>query len=71
MGVDALGKEFVVGHSYFCLNENLNESEIDWYQAIVNFEIQPLLEEYWFDDLDRVRKELDKLKYKPTIQIEK
>lgn len=70
MEVDALGKDFFVGHSYFCLNDHLkNEEELDWYQAIIDFEIRPLLEEYWFDDLERVKKELEELRYKPTAQI--
>lgn len=44
-----LGKGFCIGHSYFCnlkkedsINERLNE--------IVEYEIIPMLKEYWFDD---------------------
>lgn len=46
-----LGKGFQIGHSYFTFNieeEPLQlESKLD---DIVNFEVLPLLEEYWFDD---------------------
>lgn len=44
-----LGKGFCIGHSYFCnlkkedpINDRLNE--------IVEYEIIPMLKEYWFDD---------------------
>ena len=41
-----LGKGFKIGHSYFC---NLSKEE-DWYKNIIDYEINPLIEEYWFDD---------------------
>lgn len=50
-----LGKGFQIGHSYFTFNideENLQlVSKLD---DIVNFEVLPLLEEYWFDDPHKV-----------------
>lgn len=40
-----LGNGFCIGHSYFC---DFDDSE-DWFQEIVEYEIEPLLNEYWFD----------------------
>ena len=52
---ETLGAGFCIGHSYFC---DLNKSEMDELEAalirIVDFEIIPLLNEYWFDDADMV-----------------
>jgi 5-methylcytosine-specific restriction protein B len=48
-----LGWGYQIGHSYFCSGENgrLDES---WYRRIVQWEIKPLLEEYWLDDEAKV-----------------
>lgn len=48
-----LGAGFSVGHSYFCQSggEPANEG---WYERIVQTEIRPLLQEYWFDNADTV-----------------
>ena len=48
-----LGEGFQIGHSYFCdftatVDENI------WWQEIIDFELKPLLEEIWFDDLNKV-----------------
>ena len=52
---ETLGAGFCIGHSYFC---DLHKSEMDELEAalirIVDFEIIPLLNEYWFDDADMV-----------------
>ena len=48
-GKSNLGKGFCVGHSYFCSEPEMGQSEIDWYNCILDFEIYPLLEEYWWD----------------------
>ena len=45
-----LGKGFKIGHSYFC---NPSREE-DWYKNIIEYEINPLIEEYWFDDDEKV-----------------
>ena len=62
----SLGRNFAVGHSYFCeldsrLRENDGEGWDRWYRNIVETEIQPLLEEYWFDDLGKADVEVRKL----------
>lgn len=44
-----LGKGFRIGHSYFCMNSDIQD-ENEWYKNIIQTEIVPLLEEYWFDD---------------------
>ena len=45
-----LGKGFCIGHSYFCTPPIDGQTEADWYKTIVQFEIAPLLDEYWWDD---------------------
>jgi 5-methylcytosine-specific restriction protein B len=56
-----LGKGFQVGHSYFCNNE-IDGSNFDQkYKHIIEYEIVPLLEEYWFDNLDKVESEREDL----------
>lgn len=48
-----LGEGFQIGHSYFCTFQ-INEDETKWWNEILNFELKPLLEEIWFDDLSKV-----------------
>lgn len=48
-----LGEGFQIGHSYFC-NFNNGEDENIWWQEIIDFELKPLLEEIWFDELSNV-----------------
>lgn len=48
-----LGAGFQIGHSYFCSFKN-GKNEDDWWNELVNFELKPLLEEIWFDDLPKV-----------------
>lgn len=43
----ALGRGFCIGHSYFCITENVDDS---WLYSVVEYELVPLLQEYWFDD---------------------
>ena len=52
---DSLGDGFCIGHSYFC---NLKEDELDQNRlsAIVEYELIPLIREYWFDESDKVTK---------------
>ena len=48
---DSLGCGFEIGHSYFC-----NQTEITdaWLRSVVKYEIIPMLEEYWFDNKEKV-----------------
>ncbi len=49
-----LGEAYQVGHSYFCPRGN-HFANLDraWYEQIVETEVAPLLEEYWFDNRAR------------------
>ena len=49
---DSLGEGFCIGHSYFC---NLKEIDDQVLSSIVEYEIIPLLKEYWFDDPVKVK----------------
>lgn len=46
---DDLGEGFEIGHSYFVDNLDSNNFTQS-YKDIIDYEIIPLLEEYWFDD---------------------
>lgn len=48
----SLGRGFCIGHSYFCSNNEVFSEED--YRTIVEYEILPLLNEYWFDDIEKV-----------------
>lgn len=51
---ESLGEGFCIGHSYFC---NLKSETIDdeWFFNVVEYELIPLLKEYWFDEPMRVK----------------
>ncbi|WP_095211236.1 AAA family ATPase [Endozoicomonas ascidiicola] len=52
-----LGPQFKVGHSYVTPAFNNPVSDpIAWYKGVVESEVGPLLEEYWFDDTERALK---------------
>ena len=42
-----LGKGFRIGHSYFC---GCTDCTDEWLHDIVDFDIIPMLSEYWFDE---------------------
>jgi 5-methylcytosine-specific restriction enzyme B len=46
----ALGKGFMIGHSYFCNIPDIPDE--NWYKQIIENEIIPLVREYWFDNED-------------------
>jgi 5-methylcytosine-specific restriction protein B len=46
-----LGPGYQVGHSYFCRGAALFDES--WYREVVDLEIRPLLEEYWFDSPEK------------------
>lgn len=50
---DALGEGFMIGHSYFCTDTKAEDS---WLRAVVEYEVIPLIKEYWFDDNEKVEK---------------
>jgi 5-methylcytosine-specific restriction enzyme B len=48
----ALGRPFCVGHSYFTPAVRLESTGLDtagWWERVVETDVRPLLEEYWFD----------------------
>lgn len=58
---ESLGEGFRIGHSYFCnLNgEMLDDSVIS---SIIEYELIPLLKEYWFDESSKVKHWTDRLR---------
>lgn len=46
----SLGKSFCIGHSYFCNFETCDENIL---RSIVDYEILPMLEEYFFDNEEK------------------
>lgn len=49
---ESLGKGFRIGHSYFCTDKPIDDM---WLNAVITYEIIPLLNEYWFDEPSKVR----------------
>lgn len=49
---DTLGRGFRIGHSYFCTAEVVNDI---WLKNVVDYELVPLLDEYWFDEPSKVK----------------
>lgn len=47
----SLGSGFRVGHSYFCTREVINDA---WLSDLVEYELVPLIKEYWFDEPSKV-----------------
>lgn len=45
----SLGKGFCIGHSYFC-GKTKETCSSEWMQSVVDYDILPMLSEYWFDD---------------------
>ena len=59
---DRLGSQFQVGHSYVTPTYRLESGATrDWFRQVVETEIQPLLEEYWFDSPTDAREAVQQL----------
>lgn len=56
-----LGWGYTIGHSFFCPVGGALPDQ-DWFEEVVEFEIAPLLREYWVDDESRAEDELKKLR---------
>ena len=56
---DSLGEGFCIGHSYFC---DLKKVDDNILSDIIEFEIIPLLKEYWFDEPSKVKEWADRLR---------
>ena len=48
----SLGKGFCIGHSYFCNMDVCSEESL---KDVVEFDILPMLSEYWFDDSTKLQ----------------
>ena len=48
-----LGRGYRIGHSYLCRQDETDEADEDWLRGVVDYDIVPMLEEYWFDDLEK------------------
>lgn len=57
---DSLGSGFCIGHSYFCTNNPGDISEM-WLENIIEYDIKPMLREYWFDNDSKYMTEVNKL----------
>jgi hypothetical protein len=54
-----LGPGYEVGHSFFCNWKSTARSEEEWLNDILDFEIAPLLREYWVDQPELVSQWID------------
>ncbi len=54
---ESLGEGFMIGHSYFSnFKENESKEEIkNKLELILEYEIQPMLKEYWYDEKDKLK----------------
>lgn len=57
-----LGKQFRIGHSYVTPAHRLEVGDTKkWFQQVVETEVGPLLDEYWFDAPDEAQKAIARL----------
>lgn len=58
---DSLGQGFCIGHSYFCglSADGVTDAKL---ASIVEYELVPMLREYWFDEPSKVREWSDALR---------
>lgn len=49
----SLGKGFCIGHSYFCEKDECTD---EWLREVVDYDILPMLSEYWFDEPDKFQR---------------
>lgn len=49
----SLGSGFCIGHSYFCGQKECTD---EWMREVVEYDIIPMLNEYWFDDKSKVQR---------------
>jgi 5-methylcytosine-specific restriction protein B len=56
---DSLGTGFCIGHSYFCNQETFDKQ---WLENVLEFDIAPMLKEYWFDDAQKYENQVTRLR---------
>ena len=49
----SLGRGFCIGHSYFCGRDVCTD---EWLHSVVDYDILPMLSEYWFDDANKLQR---------------
>lgn len=54
----SLGSGFCIGHSYFCMDASMNDARLC---NLVEYELVPLIKEYWFDEPSKVEQWTKKL----------
>lgn len=64
---DSLGKGFLIGHSYLVQpvhgdDRDENLFDYDMTESIIEFDLIPLVSEYWFDNENRLNAAIDKLR---------
>lgn len=55
-----LGPQFRIGHSFVTPNDKIDNPN-DWFRQVVQTEIGPLLDEYWYDDRQKAQEERNNL----------
>ena len=56
---ESLGEGFSIGHSFFCDLSNTSDQTLS---GIVEYELIPLIKEYWFDEQTKARTWIDNLR---------
>lgn len=56
---DSLGRGFCIGHSYLC---NQAVATTEWMQNVIDYDILPMLREYWFDNDKQYEQQSHKLR---------
>ena len=56
---ESLGEGFCIGHSYFCNLTTVTDAAL---AEIVDYELAPLLKEYWYDDRAKALDWISRLK---------
>ena len=51
-----LGLAYQIGHSYFCPRNGIKLDD-GWYRRVIESEIVPLIQEYWFDNEQKVKEQ--------------
>jgi hypothetical protein len=56
---DSLGTGFCIGHSYFCEQKSFDKQ---WLENVLNYDIAPMLREYWFDNATKANTQIEELR---------
>ena len=58
----SMSKHYAVGHSFFCPSDGEPVDDwSEWYETVIEYQIRPLLEEYWFDNETKAENQVTKL----------